>query len=117
LDPDDLGKKKQWFHGADLPDSIPVQVPSVWDLWVPDYDGVGWYFREFELTSDWEDRRVELQFDAADYFAEVWLNGRRLGQHEGGYTPFSFDATAAADNRNLLAVRIVDPHGPDGYGD
>ncbi|MBI4557000.1 MAG: hypothetical protein HY706_05395 [Candidatus Hydrogenedentes bacterium] len=118
LDPQDEGKQKHWFTGVSLPDSIAVRVPSVWDLWVPDYDGVGWYFKDFELPGDWSERYISLEFEAADYYAEVWLNGHRLGAHEGGYTPFLFDATKAVKTgSNLVAVRIIDPHGPEGYGD
>lgn len=118
LDPDDAGKNEAWFSGNAPVGGLAVRVPSVWDLWAPDYDGVGWYFREFELDSQWEDRYIELRFEAADYYAEVWLNGVRLGGHEGGYTPFSVNASAVAFiGTNRLAVRIVDPHGPEGYGD
>lgn len=117
LDPEDVGKSRRWFTGEGLPDGISVRVPAVWDLWVPDYDGVGWYFREFDLNSAWEGRLVAVAFEAADYYAEVWLNGERLGDHEGGYTPFELDATRAiTPGRNLLAVRIVDPHGAEGFG-
>ncbi len=118
LDPGDTGLRDQWYAANRALDTIAVRVPSVWDLWVPDYDGVGWYFREFSLSPEWPLQHVELHFDAVDYYAEVWLNGIRLGDHEGGYTPFSFVVTShlrAAGN--LLAVRVIDPHGEDGYGD
>ena len=116
LDPEDAGKRLHWETGAQASAGIDVQVPSVWDRWVPDYDGVGWYFREFESDSEWTGRVATLCFEAADYHAEVWLNGTSLGEHEGGYTPFSFDATAALrPGTNVLAVRVVDPHGPVGY--
>lgn len=118
LDPNDIGKKERWFEAKDLPDTIAVRVPSVWDLWVPDYDGVGWYFRDFELGSEWTGQHIELRFGAVDYFAEVWLNGKKLGDHEGGYTPFALDATKAAQTgSNRLTVRVIDPHGPEGFGD
>ncbi|HOV75553.1 MAG TPA: glycoside hydrolase family 2 TIM barrel-domain containing protein [Candidatus Hydrogenedentes bacterium] len=117
LDPADRGRKDRWFERGDAPDSMEVQVPSVWDLWVPDYDGVGWYYRAFEWEAVPPGRMVELQFEAADYFAEVWLNGVALGAHEGGYTPFAFPVTdALRAGTNHLWVRIVDPHGPEGYG-
>ncbi len=117
LDPDDVGVKEKWFERENFLESIAVQVPSVWDLWVPDYDGVGWYFRDFDLEDAWQDRVVEVRFDAADYYAEVWLNGTRLGDHEGGYTPFALDASGAVrTGLNRLAVRIIDPHGPGGFG-
>jgi hypothetical protein len=118
LDPEDIGKRARWSDGRDLPNAIDVRTPSVWDLWAPDYDGVGWYFRDFEIGDKWAGRFIELRFEAVDYYAEVWLNGVRLGDHEGGYTPFSFDATRAARiGTNHLAVRVIDPHGPDGFGD
>ncbi|HOJ32185.1 MAG TPA: glycoside hydrolase family 2 TIM barrel-domain containing protein [Candidatus Hydrogenedentes bacterium] len=116
LDPDDIGLSKNWQTGECLPEGVSVQVPSVWDIWVPDYDGVGWYFKEFEFFSEKEGYVWDIQFDAADYYAEVWLNGKRLGEHEGGYTPFTLPATHALHiGKNLLAVRIVDPHAPQGY--
>jgi len=118
LDPEDVGVKERWFEEQHTPDAIPVRVPSVWDLWAPDYDGVGWYFRDFEVGGDFKADVLELQFEAVDYYAEVWLNGARLGAHEGGYTPFALDATQAVrPGANHLAVRVVDPHGPEGYGD
>ncbi len=118
LDPEDAGVERRWFTGEAGGEALTVQVPSVWDLWVPDYDGVGWYFREFDVASALLERYALLHFEAADYYAEVWLNGRRLGDHEGGYTPFSFDVTGALrPGGNVLAVRLVDPHGPDGYKD
>ena len=117
LDQDDIGIHRRWYSGENLPETLSVRVPSVWDLWAPDYDGVGWYLREFDAPEDRHGRLWEIRFEAADYYAEVWLNGIRLGEHEGGYTPFSLPAThALRDGRNLIAVRIVDPHGPAGYG-
>lgn len=117
LDPSDTGLRERWFQSPPATaEAIPVRVPSVWDLWVPDYDGVGWYFREFETGPEWAALHAELQFDAVDYYAEVWLNDRRLGDHEGGYTPFAFDAgDNLCEGTNRLAVRVVDPHDKDGY--
>ncbi len=118
LDPGDVGLGEGWFERGELPDAMEVTVPSVWDRWVPDYDGVGWYLRHFEVEEVWDEKCVMLRFEAADYYAEVWLNGHRLGDHEGGYTPFQFDVTKhLCDGENRLAVRVVDPHGEDGYGE
>ena len=118
LDAEDVGKAEDWFAKESVPDALAVTVPSVWDIWAPGYDGVGWYFREFEFGEELEDRCAALHFEAADYHAEVWLNGTRLGEHEGGYTPFDLDATESVQQgTNRVAVRIVDPHGPEGYGD
>ncbi|HOZ45598.1 MAG TPA: glycoside hydrolase family 2 TIM barrel-domain containing protein [Candidatus Hydrogenedentes bacterium] len=117
LDPNDVGLKEAWYSTPPALAGIDVEVPSVWDLWVPDYDGVGWYFREFEADLAVVEQYSELRFEAADYYAEVWLNGVRLGDHEGGYTPFALESSGALrPGTNRLAVRIVDPHGPEGYG-
>lgn len=120
-DPENAGLKQQWFRAPDLSGALEVHVPSVWDLWIPDYDGVGWYFHAFSLDEDPRESgfgHVDLHFEAADYYAEVWLNGVRLGDHEGGYTPFSFSVAAhLRSGENRIAVRLIDPHGPEGFGD
>ncbi|MFO7974476.1 MAG: glycoside hydrolase family 2 TIM barrel-domain containing protein [Candidatus Hydrogenedentota bacterium] len=118
LDPEDVGLKEQWYAKGVPSDTHTVTVPSVWDIWFPDYDGVGWYYREFEVGEEWRDRYVSLEFEAVNYYAEVWLNGQSLGSHEGGYTPFSLPAgNALKIGNNRLVVRVVDPHDTDGYGD
>jgi len=76
-----------------------------------DYMGVAWYRTEFAAPPQLAgDKRVLLKFGAVDYFSEVFVNGRKIGEHEGGYTPFSFDVT---DNlkpgMNELLVRVTDP--------
>jgi beta-galactosidase len=71
----------------------------------------GWYRRAFTVPESWVGRTLTLKFGAANYLADVWLNGTWLGYHEGGTTPFAFDATAAArpGERNVLAVRVDNP--------
>ena len=55
--------------------------------------------------------RYLLRFWAVDYMAEVWLNGLRVGEHEGGETPFVLDVTDTIRSgaKNLLAVRVLNP--------
>jgi beta-galactosidase/beta-glucuronidase len=69
---------------------------------------VCWYEREFEV--DAREGRVILHFAAIDYSAKVWVNGRFLGRHEGGHTPFSLDITFALkrDGRQTVTVRAED---------
>lgn len=78
------------------------------------YQGVGWYRLAFEVPRDMGGKRAFLQFDAASRTAEVWLNGKRLGSHAGGFSRFRFDATAALKPgaMNTLLVR-VDNTAPD----
>ncbi len=69
---------------------------------------VMWYRRTFQNPAHAGDERVLLHFGAVDQIAEVFLNGARLGLHEGGYLPFSFDVTDALHDQNELIVRAVD---------
>jgi hypothetical protein len=94
-----------------------IQVPGPWQAQFDDLrlvSGVGWYRKEFTLPVDWPGGVTRLHFGAVDYFAEVWLNGVRLGEHEGGYLPFAFTVqdVLRRDVPNELIVRVVDP-GPD----
>ncbi len=69
-----------------------------------------WYERSFAVPADWKGRRVLLHFGAVDWRADVWVNGTRIGGHEGGFTPFEFDITAALQRGdNTLRVRVWDP--------
>ncbi|WP_315855014.1 family 43 glycosylhydrolase [Stieleria varia] len=67
-----------------------------------------WYHRTF--TADVKDgNAVALNFEAVDYRCEVWVNGKSVGTHQGGNTPFSFDVTAALrSGENELVVRVED---------
>ncbi len=69
-----------------------------------------WYERTFDLPSAWVDRRVVLHFGAVDWLAVVSLNGQPLGEHRGGYLPFSFDITTLlTEGANELVVQVQDP--------
>jgi hypothetical protein len=59
------------------------------------HDDRMWYRRVFEIPAGWRDHHVLLHFGAVDQTAEVWVNNQRVGGHEGGFTSFSFDITAA----------------------
>lgn len=72
------------------------------------FRGTGWYRRRFTARAAWAGRELYLQFDGANRRTDVYLNGRLLGTHMGGFARFRFDATAylrpGADN--VLAVRV-----------
>lgn len=90
FDDANVGKARRWF--GKFP-GRPLAVPGVWELVRPRYDGVGWYRRTFAAEGAWRRQCVRLRFGAVSYFCEVWLNGRQVGRHEGGYTPFEIDVT------------------------
>lgn len=69
-----------------------------------------WYTRTFEVPSAWAGRHVLLHFGAVDWLAVVSLNGKLLGEHRGGYLPFSFDITTLLiEGANELVVQVQDP--------
>ena len=67
-----------------------------------------WYRRLCDLPPLSEGEHWLLHFGAVDYSATVWINGIRIGDHEGGYTPFAFDITAFAGTRCEVIVRAED---------
>jgi hypothetical protein len=68
-----------------------------------------WYRRDIDASA-WKGRRVRLNFEAVDWEATVWLNGKELGTHKGMHDPFSFDITdALKDGKGELVVRVWDP--------
>jgi len=96
-----------------------IAVPGPWQAQFDDlrlWAGTAWYERSFDIPSRWDGRLVRLCFGAVDYFCTAWINGEPVGEHEGGYLPFSFDVNDAlvAGAPNLVTVKVLDigPHGP-----
>ena len=96
-----------------------AQVPLPWQAQFDDLrhtSGVGWYRRTVTLdqipdaASDNEAQSLLLGFGAVDYLATVWVNGQRVGEHEGGYLPFEFDISGVVrQGDNEIVVRVADP--------
>ncbi|MEZ0483086.1 glycoside hydrolase family 2 protein [Fibrella aquatica] len=95
LDPVDAGERGNWYReDASLNRWEKVTVPHCFsvDPRFQFYTGTAWYRRTFPFQPT-AGKRVILHFDAAYYETTVWLNNRKVGTHEGGYTPFQFDIT------------------------
>ncbi|MGO9086593.1 MAG: glycoside hydrolase family 2 protein [Candidatus Sulfotelmatobacter sp.] len=91
-------------------DLSPVlNVPGDWNTQREQlmfYEGPVWYRREFNYHKR-ANVRVFVYFGAANYQAAVYLNGEKLGDHEGGFTAFNFEATSALrDGDNFLIVEV-----------
>ena len=102
LDPEDAGRE------AGHPDGLPgsallTWVPSCWNTraGLRDYRGTVWYEKTFPGTAG---KLALLRFGAVCYYAQVWLNGRELGSHAGGFSPFWFLVELRQQNR--LVVRV-----------
>ena len=65
----------------------------------------------FVVPGSWRGDEVYLHFDAVNYWCEVWVNGTKVGDHEGGYTAFEFPVTDVVrhDRPNEIAVRVLTP--------
>ncbi len=71
------------------------------------YTGYGWYRKHFTVPPAWSAKQVSLEFDGAFQVAEIYINGRRAGEHQGGYTGFAVDITGTVQpGDNVVAVRL-----------
>jgi len=117
FDPDRAGYAQEWGKGFD--GSRPIAVPASWNDQFDDgrdYLGAAWYQTRFDLPWGWDAARQRLcvRFNSVNYLGEVWLNGVRLGAHEGGHLPFEFDITPHFRREgNILVVRVEGELSPD----
>lgn len=69
-----------------------------------------WYRRQFAIPAEWKNHRDLLHFGAVDWYTQVWVNGKSVGEHRGGYDPFTFDVTDAlsGDGEQEIVVAVAD---------
>ena len=102
-------KSKTDLIEYDFDSSRPLKVPGDWNTQSDQlffYEGTIWYKKSFPYQRK-PNTRVFVYFGAANYFADVYLNGEKIGQHEGGFTPFNFEITKLVrDTGNFLVVKV-----------
>ena len=78
------------------------------------YRGPSWYRRELDVAPE-SGKRYFLKFEAASLVADVYLNGKSIGEHRGGFGAFCFEITTnlSASGTNFLAVRVDNTKFPD----
>ncbi len=109
IGPKDGAKPAAWAGEILVPFAPESALSGVGKMIEPDQ--ALWYQRTITAKKS-EGRRVILHFEAVDYESTVWLNGKDLGTHSGGFTPFSYDITSALkDGENELVVRVHDATG------
>lgn len=108
LDPVKVGVQQEWYKAPPFPGWDRVTVPHSFsvDKRYHGYTGTAWYIREIGPLERIAGYRTFLRFEAVFYRSSVWLNGKFIGAHEGGYTPFEFDVTDALAGQNILAVEV-----------
>ena len=111
-----LQEGEEWFYGIpENEDLLKVYVPSTWSYYLNRKDfyhfGTGWYETSFFVPTKWgagDGKRVTLVFNGANYKSTIWINGKQVGFHEGGYTKFWFDITSFVNfgKDNQLVVQV-----------
>ena len=115
LDAAGVGRDQGWQDG--LPAGArQMPVPASYNDVFPEpevHDHVGdvWYETLVRVPARWAGERIVLRFGSATHRAVVWVNGRQVAEHEGGYTPFEADVTGVvepgAENRVTVVVNNV----------
>ena len=112
FDWEEKGLEEKWFENP--PAGQDIAVPASWndqfqDWAIHNYVGTVWYSRDFYVPADWDGKKnVFVRVGAAMYQASVWVNGKLVCEHEGGYMPFECEVSSALNKqaKNLLVVRI-----------
>ena len=112
LDPQDIGEKQKW-QAADFNDKAWFNhpVPGSWNaqkeewLW---YQGAGWYRRTFKVPASFAGKFNRLVLAGVSYRGKVFLNGKLIGEHSGGFTQWSLDVSDALNyqGENVIAIRV-----------
>jgi beta-glucuronidase len=107
-DPQDVGLNQNWYSTYPQ-ESVPMWVPGVWNTSRAylNYEGVGWFRRKFALGHC---PAAVLHFAAVAHQANVWLDGEPLGEHYGGFLPFSFLLLEPEAGEHELVVRVDNTH-------
>ena len=108
FDPDDVGLQQGWYETFPS-NSMQIWVPGVWNTRAGrlNYEGAVWYRRQFVLD---ECRAARLDFFGVTHQANVWLDGEPLGDHYGGFLPFSFDLLDPSPGLHEVIVRVDNTH-------
>ncbi len=105
-----VGERKGYSEEYDFATAPTLKVPGDWNTQDPTlarYEGVIWYQRDFDFQPK-ADMRSFLHVGAANYRSYVWVNGKRICDHEGGYTPFDCEVTGAVHAGSNFVVIAVD---------
>jgi beta-galactosidase/beta-glucuronidase len=119
LDPTGVGEREHWYTSdRTFPDSI--QVPGCWQaqgfgapsgILRRQYSGVAWYRKSIAIPASWREKRVTLRIGGALRIAELFVNGKAAGRHDGMTAPFEFDISDAIHPgaENSISLRVSNP--------
>jgi beta-galactosidase len=98
------------WQTVNLPHTAHLEPVVIQSQWV----GMSWYRKEFSAKKEWKNKQALLHFEGAMQTATVFLNGKELLTHTGGYLPFTIDIAAmlSFDSSNVLLVRLNNQDSP-----
>lgn len=101
-DANTVGEVEGWFNG--FRDGAQIAVPSVWntEFGLTEYNGTVWYSKNFYF----EGGNLRLNFEAVMTYAKVWLDGKFLGDHYGGFTAFDFNINNVSAGTHNLTLMV-----------
>lgn len=106
-----IGIKEKWFKKHKF--SLDIKVPFVYQSSLSGVESketsnIVWYKRKITIHKE-NKQRLLLNFEAVDYDTKIWINGEFVGQHKGGFVPFTFDITdQSIEGENEIVVRVED---------
>jgi hypothetical protein len=108
FDKSDEGERAGWSAAASVSPTDPRAVLlGCAGVRRPDSAEIGWYSRPITIPERWRGRRVYLVVGASDWRTSVWLDGTKVGEHQGGYVPFSVELTGAHGTARRSAWRYA----------
>ncbi len=109
IDPEAAGEQAGWANG--LAEARPMAVPGSWNEQYEDlfgYLGLAWYAKRIHVPAGWRGERIFLRVGSAVYLATVYVNGQKVGVHEGGHLPFAFEISDHIrwGEENVIAISV-----------
>ena len=122
----DQGLEEKWYDGIRFESEITVPFPWGSKLsGIRDEADIAWYSRRITIPQNWDGLRPFLVIGACDWKTGIWIDGKKVGSHRGGYNQFDFDLTpyVTPGESHQLVLRVDDSdhpfklYGKQGYGE
>ncbi len=99
------------WQSVNLPHTPKIEPLVVTEQW----QGLAWYQKKLVVDKTWQGKKIFIRFEGAMNHAQVWLNDKKIGEHLGGYLPFTLDISEVInfENENLLKIKLSNLYNPD----
>ncbi len=115
----DPGTQQGWATAAEVNSSWKaVQMPQPFEqAGLPNFDGIVWFHREFDLPADWNGKDLKLDLGPIDDYDTTWVNGTKVGQMNRYdlIRTYTIPASALKTGKNIITVRVLDTGGNGGF--